>query len=224
MSTRTILEELGKLPVFSFSDFRKLARSSYSKALLIKLANEGIIHRLKRNRYSTHTDPYLVCPWLYSSSYIGSYSALYLRGMITQLPQDIICFTQKNPLSLSAFGTKIIYKHTKHFFGYEKMEYNNFMLPVSTPEKALIDSLGCAPLHIVSENIREMKPEKLWEYAKRMNKPTARRVAYLLDKIFGIKHKLSFGRKLLLDPLGDKSGDYSNEYAVIDNIGDIDDG
>ncbi len=218
MNEIKIIQKLKKMPLFTMKDFRKIIRTTYAKKHLERFIKKEYVFRIQKNKYTVHKDPLLIAPWIYHNSYIGSYSALQYHGLITQLPQNIICITGSPKKKIKIFDTEVVYKHSKYIFGYEMEKRAGIKIPISLPEKAVIDSINIIPLHITLENIEEINKELLWEMAKKMPRYTQRRIAYIIYKTWKIKKTVKKGRIIYLDPLKNKKGKLNKKYNIIDNM------
>ncbi|MBI2598517.1 MAG: hypothetical protein HYW50_04945, partial [Candidatus Diapherotrites archaeon] len=78
---------LEKLPVFSLADVAKIVKSrAYSKKVLARIVENGAVKRIMKDKYTFHSDPFLVAPFLQYPSYISCASALSYHGLISQIP------------------------------------------------------------------------------------------------------------------------------------------
>ena len=88
-------------------------------------------------------DPLLVAPFLTFPSYVSMFSALLIRGAISQMPMGVqVVTTRKRKNKVATYNdTKIEFFRIKRrlFFGFEYVWYEGFQVPVAKPEKALID-------------------------------------------------------------------------------------
>ncbi|MFA5381621.1 MAG: hypothetical protein WC356_00515 [Candidatus Micrarchaeia archaeon] len=213
-----VMNKLRKIPVFSITDFRKIVRTTYAKQALMRLIKKKHVFRIIRNRFSVYNDPFVIAPWLCRSSYLGSYSALRYHNLMTQLPQNIVCITGSAPKKINILGTEVVYRHSKYIFGYEMKDYSDTKIPVSLPEKALIDSIGFTSLDMVLEEIGEFNKDILWDLAQKMPNHIKRRIAYIIYKVWKQENKVNSGRTIYLDPLGSKKGKINQKYNIIENV------
>jgi len=210
-----LLKAVEKLPVFSLADAAKITKSrSYAKKLLSRLTKQSIITRIRRDAYTIHDDPLVVAPFLYPS-YVSCASALQYHGLISQIPNAIFLMTPKRSKTVQ-YNILLVYHTTKNYFGFEIVNYNGIRLPMASPEKAFIDSIGIHPIHVILEALDELDPEKIIFYAKRTGE--TRRVGYLLEKKCKTKPpKCMSNRYIYLDPLGARTGRREKTWKLILN-------
>jgi predicted transcriptional regulator of viral defense system len=178
-----LLEKFSSIPVFSLADVSQITKSkAYAKFLLFHLLKKGKIKKIKRDLYTLHEDAFLVATFIVRPSYISSISALSFYEDISQIPNEIFCFTNKLPKTFHFIQT-IRFFHTKFFFGFEEKEYKGFKILVADREKAIIDSIGKVPIYVFEEALEKVNPEKMLEYVKKIGKKSlAKRIGYLLEK------------------------------------------
>jgi predicted transcriptional regulator of viral defense system len=116
---------------------------------LKRLAAEGLLKKIRHGLWAVDPalDPLLLPEYLTAPmpSYVSFQSALYLRGMVSQVPEVIyvasLAQTRRVKTSLGAFS---IHRLAPTFFGgYETLPESGVRL--ATPEKALIDTLYLGP-------------------------------------------------------------------------------
>jgi predicted transcriptional regulator of viral defense system len=178
-----IMEKFSALPVFSLADVSQITKSRvYAKFLLSSILKKGKIKKIKRDLYTLHEDPFLVATFIIKPSYISSISALSFYKDISQIPNEIFCFTTKPP-KVFHFIQTIRFFHTKFFFGFEEKEYRGFKILIADREKAIIDSIGKIPIYVFEEALEKINMEKILDYVKRIGKKSlAKRIGYLLEK------------------------------------------
>lgn len=199
-------EKLFGLPVFRLGDVNQIVENRvYAKKVIKRMIEKGIVVKIKKGLYTFHKDPFLVSTFILKPSYISSVSALYYFHKITQIPTHIFCATIKRPKTYS-FLTKISFFHTNYFFGFKLVEYENFKIPIATPEKAIIDSVGIVPLSLIKEALDEINVERMVEYLEKIGKSSVvKRMGYLLEEIgydvYGKLKKFINSKYIHLDPL-----------------------
>jgi len=201
-----LLSKFSKMPVFSLADVSQIVKSkNYAKVILARMVKKGKVKRIKRDTYTLHEDPLLVSTFLVKPSYVSSISSLYLHKKITQIPNEVFCFTSNLPKRFF-FVVPINFFHTDYFFGFETEKYGEFEIPVATDEKAIIDSIGKVPLSVVEEAFENLKVERMIEYLKKIGKSSfAKRIGFLLEKngynVYQELKGLIKGSYIPLDPL-----------------------
>jgi predicted transcriptional regulator of viral defense system len=125
-----------------------LERSAATHTLK-RLAAEGLVNKIRHGLWAVDPalDPLLLPEYLTAPfpSYVSFQSALYLRGMVSQVPEVIyvasLAQTRRVKTTLGAFS---IHRVAPTFFGgYETLEESGVRL--AGPEKALIDTLYLGP-------------------------------------------------------------------------------
>lgn len=133
---------------------------AHASKLLSRLSESGQIISIKRGTwvFTKNQDPYSLPPYLTSPfpSYLSLQTALYLHGMISQIPHVIYAVSlARTRRYVTPLGEVSIHHFDpSFFFGYEEVEGDSYFL--ATPEKALIDFLYLFP--VKSKHFR-MLPE-----------------------------------------------------------------
>ena len=188
--TIDILEYLKKYVVFdSLILENKLNKSrQYINLVLFRLQKSRRIHKIERNKYTLHDDPFLLASRLIWPSYISGLTALEYYNLTEQVPHHITVIATRNKRNLQLNNVKITFKKvkTENFFGYEKVKYNDFEIFIASPEKAIIDSalLKMSSFSEIMEIVlnNKLKIAKLLKYLKRIgNKSLIKRFGYLLE-------------------------------------------
>jgi predicted transcriptional regulator of viral defense system len=116
---------------------------------LKRLAAEGLLKKIRHGLWAIDPalDPLVLPEHLTAPlpSYVSFQSALYLRGMVSQVPEVIyvasLAQTRRVRTTLGAFS---IHRLAPTFFGgYETLKESGVRL--ATPEKALLDTLYLGP-------------------------------------------------------------------------------
>jgi len=183
MYEAVIMEEFKKVPVFSLADVNQIIKNRiYAKKFLKRMLMEKKILRIKRDCYTLYNDPFLVSTFILRPSYVSSVSALSFYGLVTQIPNEIFCFTNRRAQKFD-FIMKINFIHTNFFFGFEPKEYDNFKIPIADVEKAIIDTVGLFPLTIVEEAVPEINRKKMIDYLKKVRKSCViKRIGLFLER------------------------------------------
>lgn len=203
-----IVEHFSKVPAFSLSDLSQLIPNrAYAKTVLARMLDGKKLMRVRKDLYTFHNDAFLIATFLLRPSYISGVSALSHRHAITQVPkEEVVCFTTK-PTRRYFFVERIIFHHTKFFFGFEMGKYLGFDIPIATIEKALIDSVGHVPLSVVDEAFDDVNAERMLSYLGLIKKSSiVKRMGYLLEvhghtDAFPMLKKYIDGKYIRLDPL-----------------------
>ncbi len=133
-------------PVFTISDARVLlgsmhASQRYLKLMINHLIKKREIKRITKGVYTFHNDM-AVIGFAYRPFYYGMEDALSYRNLWTQSTNPVIMTTNGVREGLRKFdGANYLVKRVKveHFFGFDFIKHYDMWLPVSDPEKTLID-------------------------------------------------------------------------------------
>lgn len=216
------IEHFRKAPVFSLADVTQLIENrNYAKKFLQRMVREGKIKKIMRDSYTLHEDPFLVSTYLIRPSYLSSISALLFHRLTTQIPNDVFCFTTKQD-KIVEFISQIRYFHTKYFFGFNMERYEKFSIPVATPERAIIDSIGVVPLSMLDEAFEKIEIELLLKYLNKIKKSSiVKRIGYIAEQngfdVYCKLKKIINNRYIFLDPLARKSGTKNKKWRLIVN-------
>jgi predicted transcriptional regulator of viral defense system len=135
--------------------------------------------RLSRGSISFTHDTFIIASQLIEPSYVSMHSALYLRGLIDQVPSIVEAVTTKRPAWLRDLGIRYRKISGKLFFGYERLARANSYVFVATPEKAVLDTVyfGGSPDPSVSDQIDKEKILEISEAFLGLRSYRAKRVA-----------------------------------------------
>lgn len=217
-----ILEQFKGMPVFRLADASQVIRSrEYAKKFLARMIKEKKIQKIRRDFYTLHSDPFLASTFAVKPSYITSVSALYFHRLITQIPKDVFCCTERQSASIK-FISEIKYKHTGYFFGFTMHKYEGFSVPVAVPEKAVIDSIGIVPLSLVEEALDSIDAKELVRMLCVIKKSSfVKRIGFLAERngleVYKKLEKFISKKYINLDPLAKNSGKKDAKWKVIIN-------
>lgn len=234
MNKINLIRELEKYPVFTLETLRKITggKRDYTKLLLHRLKNEGIIFRIEKNKYSAHEDPMLVASNITWPSYLSFWTALRFHNLTEQLPRDIFVLTSrpKKNMEIEFMGTKISFTkaNPRYFFGFKKEKYSTFNIFVADAEKAVVDSVLLRKISfseisgIIKENPDAINPEKIIEYSLRAgDNPLLKRFGFLFDsrgmdfsKKIGVLNQNYIPLEYALPPEGEKN----KKWRIIENV------
>jgi predicted transcriptional regulator of viral defense system len=186
-------------PVFSTSDVAARLRvpNGHSSVMLARLAASGQLVRLRRGvwAFPDRIDPLALPEYLTSPfpAYVSLQSALYLHGMISQMPVTTYAVSLARTRRFSTpLGTVSVHHvQPAFFFGFTDEGRSGGRL--ATPEKALVDFLYLTPAR--SQLFRAL-PELEWPH--RFSIRVARSIVKRIDSV---SRRTLVGRKLeeLLD-------------------------
>ena len=153
--TATQASVLGSLrdlrrPVFTTRDIAALSGVSVSSAsqLLKRLAGNGLVVRARKGLWCMPKEPrfsqFSLVPYLCGEhqAYVSLVSALYLHGMVEQIPVVVHAITTGHTRSMATpIATYSFHQVNADFFdGFQWYGKSSAFL-CATPEKALVDSL-----------------------------------------------------------------------------------
>ncbi len=146
---KDIINHFSDYPVFTYRDLklyfsdRKMKAANLSR-LLSYMKSTGKLYLLRKGVYTFREDD-MVSGFSYNPFYYGMLSALTVRELWTQNSHpDIITIRKVRASSAYIFGDvkdRISVHHipARYFFGFDIIKYGTLNIPVSDPEKTLID-------------------------------------------------------------------------------------
>lgn len=145
---KPLVSYFSKKAFFTSGDVKRyLARldvkEGYEKLLLHNMVRNGELFRLKKGVY-TFTKNEEIAGYAFRPFYYGMEFALTLRKIWTQQSDPVIITRSKaNPGVRIVLGTKVTVRRINKnaFFGFEYINYSGLFLPVSAPEKIILDFL-----------------------------------------------------------------------------------
>jgi predicted transcriptional regulator of viral defense system len=196
-----VLTTLGSMDAPGFTTRQAAARlrvaNAHASVLLARLAAAGHLVRLRRGVWAEPggVDP-LALPELLTApfpAYVSLQSALYLHGMISQMPVVTYAVTlARTRRFVTPFGVVSLHHvQPSFFFGFEDAAGPGARL--ATPEKALVDFLYLTPAR--SRLFRAL-PELDWPKSFRVSKARA-----IVQRIVSVRRRTLVARRLqaLLD-------------------------
>ena len=179
-------------PVFTLGDARVLLGGSgisprYLKLLMNHLMKTGEVRRIGRGAYTFHDD-LAVVGFAFRPFYYGLEDALSYRNLWTQATNPVVMTTNGVREGLREFaGANYIVKRVKPrlFFGFGFVKHYDLWLPVSDPEKTLIDLVYYG--HGVRDEAlgplaNAIDRSRLAEYLERYSNGVRKKVYAILDK------------------------------------------
>ncbi|MEM3984674.1 MAG: hypothetical protein QXJ35_01740 [Candidatus Micrarchaeaceae archaeon] len=173
---------------FTFNDAKMALRDRHRnisdktiQVTLSRMATRKRIYSLTKGVYSLEKRDEIV-GFASTPFYYGGLAALMIRDMIDDQVKMEIMTTHRVRVSLIAvFGgsSTVVLHHIprKYYFGFEDLKYGDIVVPVSDPEKTLIDLFYYRvrlAIQDYSELLRAVNTKKLVRYLKVYNKRTAR--------------------------------------------------
>jgi predicted transcriptional regulator of viral defense system len=139
------------------------ASEGYIRLMLHNLVRSGQLHRIGKGAYTFQRNEAII-GFRFRPFYYGLQYALTIRRIWTQQSVPVIITKSKaNPGVREIMGTKVILHriNPNGFFGFEYLDYGGVFVPVSDPEKTLLD--------FIHYGIK-LDPETMVELRKRTNK------------------------------------------------------
>jgi len=228
MKTSELMEKLKRLPVFTLNDLAKLTghKPATVRILASRLSKRNLIKRIEKGKYTILDEPLVITAYMTRPSYIGLYSALRFHNMTTQAVSNIDVMIPKSRKEANVLGKRVMFTKTRQFWGFEKYKFGGYDVPVSDPEKTIVDC-------ILSEKVRpdsvlealksiDVDEAKLLSYVRKCdNSALGKRVGFLLEKIGADTHdyrNYSTGRYVKLDPKGLVKGRKNKNWKIIENL------
>ncbi|MGC8618549.1 MAG: type IV toxin-antitoxin system AbiEi family antitoxin domain-containing protein [Thermoplasmata archaeon] len=161
------------------------ASSEYVRLFLHKLVADGSLMRIKRGVYSFNKNEALT-GFAFRPFYYGMEYALTIRKIWAQQADPVIISrTKANQGVRIVNDSRVLIRriNQRAFFGYEYINYSGFFVPVSVPEKILLDFI------YFRERLDE---ETMSSLVLKCNKRIARNFALKLGKPFKSKVDMIF--------------------------------
>jgi predicted transcriptional regulator of viral defense system len=185
----TLLDALSRIAsmdamVFSTSDVsaRLQVRSGHASVMLARLAASGQLVRLRHGVWTLpgRVDPLALPEYLTSPfpAYVSLQSALYLHGMISQMPAVTyaVSLARTRRFNTPLGAVSVHHVQPTFFFGFEDAGRSGGRL--ATPEKALVDFLYLSPAR---SNLFRALPELEWP--KRFSVRAARAIVKRIEPV-----------------------------------------
>ncbi len=238
METLQIVKKLEEYPTFNIDTFANIIDNdkTYAKVSLNRLKNRGIIKQIQRNVYTVQEDPLIIASRIIWPSYISLWAAFRHHNLTEQIPSKISVITarSKSRKNIQMMNTTIIFEKIRPswFFGFSKINIQDFEVFMAEPEKALIDAVllkknSTAEIYfILKENIKDISTKKIVDYILRTeNHALAKRFGWMLESL-GCKYvkrlkKQTYKTMIPLDITRPITGLNDKKWGVVVNIGEI---
>lgn len=171
-----------------------------TKKVIVKLAENGWLIRLKRGLYAISDlsnrgflslSPYTVANLLVKVSYVSFESALNYHGIFDQLTNKVISISlaRYNSVQLNATEYSFVKIQEKWFFGWEEVAVDNQSVRIATAEKALIDMIqfhkSKYSVDLVIEKLRlnrdSLDINRFHGYLEKMSSTTIKIFGFIFD-------------------------------------------
>lgn len=181
---------------FTFGDVRIGLRSGHMRisdktiqVTISRMAKKRKIYTITKGVFSFEKRDELV-GFAFAPFYYGGLAALMIRDMIDDQVKMEIMTTRRIKRSVMEVyngSSRVVLHHIprKYYFGFEDLRYGGITVPVSDPEKTLID-LCYYHVGLTIQNysglLMVVNRRKLGEYLKRYDKRTAASVLKFIKK------------------------------------------
>ncbi|MCW6168959.1 MAG: type IV toxin-antitoxin system AbiEi family antitoxin domain-containing protein [Thermoplasmatales archaeon] len=175
---KSFIDFFSKHNLFSMSDARRFlsrlgASESYIRLMLHNMVHSGKVIKIGKGIYTLQENEAVV-GFKFRPFYYGLEYALTIRKIWTQQSVPVIITrTKANPGTRELMGIKVIVHRIgpERFFGFDYMNYDGIFVPVSDPEKTLLDFTYYG-IKLDPETMTELRnridESKLKDYSKRM--------------------------------------------------------
>ena len=238
--------------IFTIEEFAEEQETTYetAKSSASRLAKNGWLTRLKpglylivplaageTSQYTAHE--FYIAKHLADPMYVGFWSALGYHGFTEQVPQSVYVATTKRLSDKTVHDVRYhrITLADKKFFGYEQYRVAGHHVPISTPEKTLVDCADqprhCGGIRELAKGIRTgvegYDPETVLSDARRIeNGAAVKRLVYLMDYYDvpipdreTVEERFTKGMSPL-DPTRSEEGAHSSKYRLRLNVAEED--
>ena len=198
--TDELLERFKNWPTFTALDayryIKKVRKSTTRTGIqvtLFRLVRDGRLHRVAKGVFSLR-DNAEYAGFAFSPFYYGGLSALMIRDLIDDQVKLEIMTTKavrKSHMALFDGSVEVIMHHisSARYFGFDMVAYGGIEVPVSNPEKTLIDLFYYGirlSIQDYSELLRTVSRETVRGYLKAYDKHTATAVLNFIKKYKGL--------------------------------------
>ena len=109
------------------------------KVYASRLLKKGLATKVVDGVVAFTDDPFVIATQLVEPSYVSFLPSLYLRGLVTQVPNVVDCVTSRNSFKIGRLGLRYHRIVPPLFFGYERLERYGSYVFAALPEKAVLD-------------------------------------------------------------------------------------
>jgi predicted transcriptional regulator of viral defense system len=256
---RTLSQE--GLRVFSIERAREFAprvgiKAAYLAEALYHLRQTGWIISLRRGLYAiSPTVPgvppaheFEIATALVAPAAISHWSALHHHGLTEQTPRRVFVltttgtsvprvrrpFSRSIPQEYAIAGVEYHFVQIKpdQFFGIEKTWVGEAQVPITDPERTLLDGLSAPQycgdfaevLHAFEVHTPRLDLPRIIDYAKRLDTATAKRLGWVLDRRGIAPNQIQPLLELpvkgfrRLDPTGPRQGPHDKRWMIQENL------
>ncbi|GAB4176068.1 MAG: hypothetical protein Kow00108_11370 [Calditrichia bacterium] len=205
--------------------------------ILENLEKKGFLRRIQKGYYvdAQFNNPYVIGTFISRDGAVAYWTALNLHGLTEQIPNIIYIQTPFRKRDTVIFGVsyKFVTITGRKRAGIITMGYGNHAFNITDPEKTIVDCFdlpqysGGMDVLIASFAKAELNPDKLMEYAEKINNLAAiKRMGYLaevlqkneLQPFIQYSQSKLNERYNLLDPFGEDTGKYLKRWKIRLNL------
>jgi predicted transcriptional regulator of viral defense system len=200
MKWEEFIKVVGQLPIIDTEILLAgVSRPEPMKVQISRWEKSGKLIQIKRGIYllAEHYrkidiyEPFLAV-YLKKPSYISMEKAFEYHGLIPEAVPVYTLVTTKRLEKIASKAGTFDYRHIKPslFWGYNSVTVNRQVTFMALPEKALLDYFYLTGVKVSLDyldemrlqNVQKINLEKLFEYAKKFNKPGILKTANVLKK------------------------------------------
>jgi predicted transcriptional regulator of viral defense system len=127
-------------------DYDQLAALSgvprgHARVYASRLVQRGLATKVAAGILAFTEDPFVVATQLVEPSYVSFFPALYLRGIVSQVPTLVECITTKSSRTVAQPRVRYHSIAPSLFFGFDRLERYGSYVFVARPEKATLDAV-----------------------------------------------------------------------------------
>ncbi|MGE3954579.1 MAG: type IV toxin-antitoxin system AbiEi family antitoxin [Parachlamydiales bacterium] len=228
---RQIIIRLGGRPAVVHDVLRNLKRDHWIRTL-----KRGLYVITEESGFGPVPHEYQVATALVHPSAIAYWSALQYHHMTQQIPSIVFVLMPTSvamPRQVPDPHIRFVRTKEEHYFGIENVWVGEYRVPMTDPERTLLDGLVrpdlCGDiqevLHAFKMRGEKLQLDRIIDYALRLGGAVAKRLGYILEKLGYSDRDL---RPLLelpirgirkLDAKGPASGPISSKWKIQQNIG-----
>lgn len=185
-----IIKKFSAYPAFKYRDVKIYFNNKKNIARTLSyLKSSGKVHCIVKGVYTTKND-LAVTGFAFEPFYYGLLYALTIKELWTQMAKpEAITLKRVKKTNVKIFNNSdtIILHHSKpkYFFGFDIIKYNGINIPVSTPEKTLIDLFFYQkklPIQEYDGLLKSINTKKLNQYLKKYDNHTKTTVTNFIKK------------------------------------------
>lgn len=226
-----------KIITFDIIESWKLTNRNTLRVIMHNLCKKGLFFRLKKGVYVVQPpftknivieDPFYTAQHLYNG-YIGFASALYLHGLIDEIPFTVYIVTQTKSAAkrIGEYEYKSVALRGRAFGEIRKDEYVISSIPKTIYDCFYLPIFAGSYSKILQAIYRARMNKEQWnkflDYVEKEDDKFCQRIGYMLSLLRIRVPILSKLRKhvkaaIKLDP-GSGKGELNKQWKIIDNIG-----